>query len=93
MGKMERSQIFRHFGIEAQIAKLHEEVDEVYEAYLSGDVEHLSEELGDVRLVLKQIEEDKEIRDFDVTRHWPAKEQRTLERIKEGYYEDRKTIG
>lgn len=89
MGKMERSQIFRHFGIEAQIEKLHEEIDEVYEAYLSGDLEHLSEEIGDSRLVLQQIMEDKEIREFDVTRHWPVKEQRTLERIKEGYYENR----
>lgn len=83
---MERSKIFRHFGIEAQIKKLHEEVDEVYQAYLEGDKEHLIEELGDCREVLQQIQESKRIYDFQIKSYFEPKEKRTLERIKQGYY-------
>lgn len=93
MGEVERSKIFRHFGIEAQIKKLHEEVDEVYEAYKAyeaskseEDREHLIEELGDCRMILAQVQESKRIYDFDVKSYFNPKEIRTLERIEKGYY-------
>lgn len=79
--------IYKHFGRDAQIDKLREEVEEFIEALKSGDKAHAAEEAGDVLTVLFGIvlgeEMDPEIAFETVT----VKSDRTLERIGTGHYD------
>ena len=47
--------IFNHFGQDAQIDKLLEEVHEFIEAIKSGDMAHATEEYADVMVCMKQF--------------------------------------
>ena len=47
--------IVGHYGIQNQARKLVEEVDELVEALLDQDEEKITEEVGDVSVVLRQL--------------------------------------
>ena len=48
-------EIIDHYGMEHQSVKLVEEVRELIEAMDSGDLERITEETSDVRVLIKQI--------------------------------------
>jgi len=80
--------ILEYFGIDNQIRKTEEEFQELMEAIRSGDPAKIKDELGDLLNMIIQLiihyssEEDKsEVLDLAT-----GKVFRTLERIKNGYY-------
>ena len=83
--KSEQQQIFNYFGLDTQIEKLFEEYREVVMAFLYGDDEDRKEELADLKNLVEQLtehygrEEIERIQEF--------KNDRTLDRIKTGYYD------
>lgn len=85
MNKLEY--IFNHFGIENQIEKLREEVEEFIEAVRSGDLLHMEEEAADVQLLMAQFKKVHRLdcnRIIDIEK---VKAERTIGRIDDGYYE------
>ena len=83
--KSEQQQIFNYFGLDTQIEKLFEEYREVVIAFLYGDDDDRREELADLKNLVEQLtdyygrEEIEKIQEF--------KNDRTLDRIKTGYYD------
>lgn len=83
--KSEQQQIFNYFGLDTQIEKLFEEYREVVMAFLYGDDDDRKEELADLKNLVEQLtehygrEEIERIQEF--------KNDRTLDRIKTGYYD------
>lgn len=83
--KSEQQQIFNYFGLDTQIEKLFEEYREVLIAFLYGDDDDRREELADLKNLVEQLtehygrEEIEKIQEF--------KNDRTLDRIKTGYYD------
>lgn len=83
--KSEQQQIFNYFGLDTQIEKLLEECRELVMAFLYGDDEDRKEELADLKNLIEQLtehygrEEIERIQEF--------KNDRTLDRIKTGYYD------
>ena len=83
--KSEQQQIFNYFGLDTQIEKLFEEYREVVMAFLYGDDDDRREELADLKNLIEQLtdyygrEEIERIQEF--------KNDRTLDRIKTGYYD------
>lgn len=96
-------QIFDHFKASNQLAKLQEEVAEFSDAYKAfylhepseDNWEHLIEELADVCIVLEEFRltiaddahQDGRLFHTPMECAKAEKIQRTIERIKEGYYE------
>lgn len=79
--------IYNHFGREAQIEKLREEIEEFIEAIRSGDKAHAGEEAGDVLTVMAGFIFGEEL-NYDLVMGTPVfKMPRTLERMKSGYYD------
>ena len=81
----EQKEILEHFGIEAQIEKFFEEVEELREAIKLKNKVMIREELADVHNVLMQL-----IFHFGIRMIYKKaieKVERTKQRIKEGYYE------
>lgn len=78
--------IYNHFGEEAQLEKLREEVEELIEAIKEKDLQHITEEIADVYVVIAQIESIYGIDTNEVIEICETKMERTLERIKSGYY-------
>lgn len=79
--------IFNHFGEEAQLEKLKEEVNEFIEAVQSGDVAHMEEEYADVMVCMAQFMYGKGLSESIVLKTTTNKVFRTIERIGSGYYE------
>ena len=83
--KSEQQQIFNYFGLDTQIEKLFEEYRELVMAFLYGDDDDRREELADLKNLVEQLtehygrEEIERIQEF--------KNDRTLDRIKTGYYD------
>lgn len=81
----EQEVILEHFGIEAQREKLFEEFKELAEAFNSGSLHEVQEELADLHNILMQLIDYYGIQKvYDIALY---KIQRTKQRIKEGYYE------
>lgn len=74
-------QIINHYGLKAQLKYIHTEYFELDEAVLSGDVDHIAEELTDVYIMLNQIQLYFDIKDETITRTGFFKVERQLERI------------
>lgn len=79
--------IYNHFGRDAQIKKLREEVEEFIGALQSGNMEHATEELADIAVVLSQFAILPEIEDDLFSSVFDYKLNRTISRIESGYYE------
>lgn len=79
--------IFSHFGLRKQLKKLSEECYELIEAMLDNDKEHIKEEIADVQVLLNQFKEYHEIYDDEIVDIMEHKIDRTIERVKSGYYE------
>ena len=79
--------IFSHFGYRKQLRKFNEECYELTEAMLDNDKEHIKEEIADVQVLLNQFKELYEIYDDEIVEIMEHKIDRTLERIKAGYYD------
>ena len=78
--------ILLHFGLEHQLEKLKEEVNELIEAIEENDREHIIEETADVQNVLNQFKALYEITDDDLVPVMEFKRNRTFEKygIKKG---------
>ncbi|HQB64144.1 MAG TPA: hypothetical protein PLL21_07135 [Sedimentibacter sp.] len=77
--------IFNHFGEERQLEKLQEEQVELLEAFESERPEYIQEELADNYNILMQFIQEygyKKIMKIAI-----EKQERTLKRIEEGFYE------
>ena len=79
--------IFSHFGYRKQLKKFSEECYELTEAMLDNEREHIKEEIADVQVLLNQFKEVYEFYDDEIVEIMEQKINRTLDRIKEGYYE------
>lgn len=55
MNKEKLLKIINHYGLKKQLKYIHTEYFELDEAVLSGDKEHITEELADVLVMLNQI--------------------------------------
>ncbi len=78
-------EIFTHFGEDRQLPKLEEEHFELMEAFDSGNTEHIQEELADNYNILMQFIQEygyKKIMKIAV-----EKQERTIKRIEERWYE------
>ena len=82
--------IYNHFGRDAQLEKLREEVEEFIEAVKSGNKEHAAEEAGDILTVLVGAVNGEELSTDIVIGTIGVKADRTLERMESGYYENKK---
>jgi len=80
--------IIKYFGINEQLVKLHEEVGELTVECIKDDYFNIVEELADVTTLLKQIQYFFEIDDQEIEIMMNDKVNRTLKRIKEGYYDE-----
>ena len=83
-GKSKQQQIFQHFGLSNQIDKLFEEYREVLMAFLCGTENDIKEELADVKNLIEQLTDYYGRKEIEKIQEF--KNERTLERIKSGYY-------
>lgn len=81
--------IFNHFGEEAQLEKLKEEVNEFIEAVQSGDIAHMEEEYADVMVCMAQFMYAKPLSETNIRNITTSKTVRTIERIITGHYENK----
>ena len=70
--------ILLHFGLEHQLEKLKEEVNELIEAIEENDREHIIEETADVQNVLNQFKALYEITDYHLVPVMEFKRERTF---------------
>lgn len=87
MKEKELKKIIEHFGVSNQIIKLNEELAELTVEIVKDDYFGIQEELADVYVLLKQIQLYFDIADEEIESVSNEKIDRTLKRIKEGYYE------
>lgn len=94
--------IIEHFGLNNQQRKLQEEIFELQEAITRMEMcpsgiycflrdkykEHIIEEMADCLVLLGQIQQYYNISDAEIHKGMVAKTQRTLERIRNKYYEN-----
>ena len=80
--------ITEYFGISNQIIKLNEEVAELTVECARDNYFGIQEEIVDVLILLKQIKLYFDISDKEIVSVANEKIDRTLKRIKEGYYDD-----
>lgn len=83
--------IFNYFGYDAQRRKLNEEVQELNDAILLyelgiGTIQNVIEEIADIKNVISGFIEDYDITEEEINFICDEKRERTLERIKDGYY-------
>ena len=88
--------IIGYFGVDNQQTKLLEEVTELEDVIndtkqstlesREDDIRHVTEEIADVMVILRQFQLYYGISDNDVILTMRSKTDRTLNRIKEGYY-------
>jgi len=86
--KNKLEKIFEYFGLYNQIVKLSEENAELGIACLSDNYLSISEELADCMVLIKQIQYFYDVSDEEIEAIMKEKVDRTLTRIKKGYYED-----
>ena len=80
--------IRKYFTITEQIVKLHEEVGELtIECAKNDNYFNIAEELADCHVLLRQIQLFYEVDDDELQAIMKEKVDRTIKRIKEGYYE------
>jgi len=77
--------IFLHFGEERQLEKLQEEQVELLEAFESECTEHIQEELADNYNIIMQFIQEYGYK--KIMRIAIEKQNRTIKRIDEGFYE------
>ena len=77
--------IFLHFGEEKQLEKLQEEQVELLEAFDSECTEHIQEELADNYNIIMQFIQEYGYK--KIMRIAIEKQNRTIKRIDEGFYE------
>lgn len=87
MKNKEFKKITEYFGIDNQIVKLNEEVAELTVECARDNYFGIQEELADVILLVKQIQFYFEVSDEEIESVMKEKVDRTLKRIKEGYYD------
>jgi len=80
--------IFNYFGLNNQVVKLTEESAELGVACLSDNYLDIAEELADCMVLIKQIQYVYDVSDEEIEAIMKEKVDRTLTRIKKGYYED-----
>lgn len=80
--------IFNTYGKSHQIKKLLEEVGELIETVMNEDKENMVQELADCMVILEQIKLYYGITSKEITDIFWNKVDRTIDRIKEGYYEN-----
>jgi hypothetical protein len=85
--KNELIKIYDHFGAENQRKKAHEEIDELFDAIESGDIEQIENELVDCMMIPLQVECKYKIKTDFLVRRTKMMAERTLARIESGYYE------
>lgn len=74
--------IINHYGINAQLKKLSEEVYEFEEAVLEKhDKEHITEEIADIFVILQQFKEKYNIEEAEINKVMKYKVDRQLRRI------------
>lgn len=78
--------ITEYFGIDNQIIKINEELAELTVEIARDNYFGIQEELADVYVLLKQIQLYFDIDDEEIKSVSNEKIDRTLKRIKEGYY-------
>lgn len=81
-------QIFDHFGATNQAEKLMEEATELRVEIIEDNYLGIIEELADVEVLLDQIKVKYEIYPEEVESIKKEKIDRTLKRIKDGYYDE-----
>ncbi|WP_129596073.1 MazG nucleotide pyrophosphohydrolase domain-containing protein [Anaerophilus nitritogenes] len=79
-------QIFNYFGEANQIEKLKEEVEEFIQAVKNKDIDNMEEEIADIEVVLEQFARVFKLDKRKVKHIKRFKVQRTVNRIKRGYY-------
>ena len=87
MREKELKKITEYFGIDNQIIKLNEELAELTVEIVKDNYFGVQEELADVYVLLKQIQLYFDIEDEEIESVSNEKIDRTLKRIKEGYYD------
>lgn len=83
--KAKQKLIFDNFGLSNQIDKFFEEYREVLMAFLYGTENDIKEELADVKNLIEQLTDYYGRKEIEKIQHF--KNQRTLDRIKTGYYD------
>lgn len=81
-------EIIDHFGIDAQLDKLKEEVHEFEDAVVSGDKDAMEEEFADVLNVMTGFMFKFDLNSKKIMSIEVSKLIRTLQRIKEGFYDN-----
>ena len=82
--------IIKHFGVKHQIVeKTVEELKELIDEIQAGSPETIFEETCDVILMIFQLQRIYGWTDKEIQEQIASKKERTLERIKSGYYENR----
>jgi len=80
-------EIFLHFGIENQKKKLIEECSELITAICKNDEDNIVEEMADAELVISEFKAFYPEIEKSIEKTKQIKTNRTIERIKEKYYE------
>lgn len=76
--------IINHYGVNAQLKKLNEEVYEFEEAVLEKhDKEHITEEIADILVILQQFKEKYNIDLTEINKVMRYKVDRQIRRIEE----------
>lgn len=81
--RKELIEIVKHYGIEHQLKKLHEEVYELSEAILTKGGEAVREEFADVQVLLAQIKIWYDLKDQDIEDIFWYKVDRQITRMEE----------
>lgn len=83
-------QIFEHFGLQTQKAKLNEELNELSMAVKNSVKTDVIDEISDCYIVIAQFMHFHNIKLTDIIERVDYKLDRTIERIESGYYEGEK---
>lgn len=79
--KEKLNKIVNYYGIEHQLKKLSEEIYELQEAILKGDIDHIEEEYADTCVLLQQIKQTCELNDDKIVKIMEKKVDRQINRI------------
>lgn len=78
---MKEIEIISHYGIKNQIRKFNEESYELIEALFENDKEHITEEIADCLLLIKQFRDFYKIQDEEIREVYDYKLSRQERRI------------
>ena len=93
------NKVIGKFGLENQIKKFNEESYELQEVLIKANTlslisdlkEDITSEIADVLFLLIQFIEYFDIKDLDIIDKLVYKSERTLDRMEEGYYDEKRT--